>query len=85
YWEDGKLVGFNTGKINRQLTERTGQGYGSLDLIVLHPEARRKGAGVGLSLAALEWLRDPKIEYVACRTMVSNYPATALLQTLGFR
>lgn len=85
FWQDGKLIGFNTAKINVSLTQITGRGYGSLDLIVLDPEARRKGGGVELSLSTLEWLRDQNVTFVGCRTMASNYPAIALLQTLGFR
>jgi len=81
----GKAVeGFITLKRNEAFSRALGRFCGSLDLIGVRPESRNRGLGAELNRAALHLLSQEKAEFVAVRTLASNYPALKICFQTGF-
>ena len=58
---------------------------GTIVLVASAPQARGRGVGYSLTMAALEWFRQSGCETVEVGTQLSNIPASRLYQTCGFR
>lgn len=82
----GKTVeGFIISKLNPNFSEVIGKKYGSLDFIGVRPETRSRGLGGALNLWAMYYLAQEGANYVAVRTLASNYPALGTCYKTGFR
>jgi dTDP-4-amino-4,6-dideoxy-D-galactose acyltransferase len=84
--DQGGLLGFVTckltGDIGRDLPKSS---RGTIVLVGTAPQARGRGVGYSLTMAALEWFRRSGCETVEVGTQLSNIPASRLYQTCGFR
>jgi len=83
--DSGKTIeGFIALKMNKAFSRTVGLSCGSLDLIGVRPEFRNRGLGAALNRAALHFLAQEKTEFVAVRTLASNYPALKICFQTGF-
>ena len=60
-----------------------GQGY--LQRLAVLPEHQREGHGRALAVDALAWMRRRRLSHGVVNTAVTNEPALALYESLGFR
>ncbi|MBU1208539.1 MAG: GNAT family N-acetyltransferase [Proteobacteria bacterium] len=83
--DSGKTIeGFITLKMNPAFSRAVGLSCGSLDLIGVRPESRNRGLGAALNRAALHLMAQERAQYVAVRTLASNYPALRICFRTGF-
>ncbi len=80
-----KVEGFIVSKLNPKLSDSIGKTYGSLDFIGVRLDTRSRGLGGALNLWAMYHLAQEGAEYVAVRTLASNYPALGTCYKTGFR
>ncbi len=78
------VEGFISAKMNEPFSKFVGVKAGSLDFIGVKPRMRRAGLGTMLNAHALRWLKNSGTEYVAVRTLASNYAALRTLFRSGF-
>lgn len=78
------IEGFVTLKMNTSFSHAVGISCGSLDLIGVRPEKRNRGLGAALNRAALYRMAQQRMQYVAVRTLASNYPALRICLQTGF-
>jgi ribosomal protein S18 acetylase RimI-like enzyme len=83
--EGGKLLGFLFYKYNRNLSEKVGGSYASLDFIGVDTDAQNQGIGEQLNRAALADLASTGTTRVVVRTFGNNYPAIRICQKVGFQ
>jgi ribosomal protein S18 acetylase RimI-like enzyme len=81
---DLEVCGFISTKVNRKLETFAGRRLGTLDFIVVSPGARARGVGDALNRAALNRLAGLGVEAATVRTMMTNFPALAVLRKIGF-
>lgn len=82
----GRTVqGFIISKLTPQFSDSMGKKYGSLDFIGVRPDTRSRGLGGALNLWSMYYLAQEGAEYVAVRTLASNYPALGTCYKTGFR
>jgi len=80
----GEVLGFIISKMNLAFSQEVGRLCGSLDFIGVRPEVRNKGLGVALNQWALYHLAEKNADFVAVRTLASNYAALATCFRTGF-
>lgn len=78
------VEGFITAKTNESFSKVVGVKAGSLDFIGVRPGRRKRGLGAALNGFAIKWLRENGADFVAVRTLASNYPALRTLFRSGF-
>jgi len=78
------IEGFVSLKMNTSFSQAVGISCGSLDLIGVRPEKRNRGLGAALNRAALSRMAQQRMQYVAVRTLASNYPALRICLQTGF-
>lgn len=81
----GRVDGFIISKTNPVFSEIVGIHSGSLDFIGVRPDARARGLGVALNMAAMRDMAERGATYVAVRTLASNYHAQRILFRSGFK
>jgi ribosomal protein S18 acetylase RimI-like enzyme len=79
-----EVQGFIISKINRVFAEVVGTRSGSLDFIGVRPHVRNRGLGAELNRIALNGMAAEGTEFVAVRTLASNYPALRITFKTGF-
>jgi len=79
-----RIEGFISLKMNPSFSRAVGISCGSLDLIGVRPEMRNRGLGAALNRAALHRMAQQSMQYVAVRTLASNYPALRICLQTGF-
>jgi mycothiol synthase len=82
--EDGTLAALCECSRSRIEWQRTGRRAGEIDMLFVHPDARRRGLGQALLLAALHRLRDQGAQTVTLFTERANLPARRLYEVLDF-
>jgi GNAT superfamily N-acetyltransferase len=85
-WDaDGDLLGFGVARVARRpaLFEETARG--SLDHLVVRPDARRRGVGRALVAAAAAWLRAQGATRLEIAVAHGNAEGAAFWRALGFR
>jgi ribosomal protein S18 acetylase RimI-like enzyme len=84
--DESGLLGFVTCKLPGDSRRNSAnRRKGTIVLIACAPQARGRGVGHGLTMAALEWFQENGCETVEVGTQLSNIPASRLYQTCGFR
>ncbi len=81
----GEVKGFIAAKINQKFSNVVGRKCGSLDFIGVVPESRSRGLGAALNNEALFHLSDEGVQFVAVRTLASNYAALGNCYKTGFK
>lgn len=81
----GEVKGFIAAKINEKFSNVVGRKCGSLDFIGVVPESRSRGLGAALNNEALFHLSDEGVQFVAVRTLASNYAALGNCYKTGFK
>lgn len=59
-------------------------GEGAVTNVGVLPEYRRRGAGLAVMKALLEFAKEQKLEFVSLEVRESNLPAVSLYEHLGF-
>ncbi|MEW6140021.1 MAG: GNAT family N-acetyltransferase [Thermodesulfobacteriota bacterium] len=80
----GAVEGFIVCKLNNTFYQVVGKRTGSLDFVAVRPGTRNRGLGAALNRAALHMMAQDGVEYVAVRTLASNYPALRITFNTGF-
>ncbi|MGD9125174.1 MAG: GNAT family N-acetyltransferase [Desulfarculaceae bacterium] len=80
-----RVLGFLFYKVNRNLSERVGKKYASLDFIGVDAKFQNQGIGEELNRAALIDLAMAGATHVVVRTFGNNYPAIRICQKVGFQ
>lgn len=78
--ENNELIGFVTCKIQPDSPDR-----GTIVLVGCREEARGKGLGEALTVAALNWFQTRGCKVVEVGTQLRNMPASRLYQKCGFQ
>jgi ribosomal protein S18 acetylase RimI-like enzyme len=77
--------GFIAVKINEKFSEVVGRKCGSLDFIGVTPGVRNRGLGAALNNHALFHMAQEGVQFVAVRTLASNYAALGNCYKTGFK
>jgi ribosomal protein S18 acetylase RimI-like enzyme len=78
------LVGFCTGSIDPEESERLGRREGWTDPIGIHPDFRRMGLGRALLLEGFRRLKDHGMDTAVLTTGEWNTNARNLFESVGF-
>jgi GNAT superfamily N-acetyltransferase len=81
----GEVLGFIAAKINEKYSEVVGRKCGSLDFIGVVPGVRNRGLGAALNNYSLYHLSREGVQFVAVRTLASNYAALGNCYKTGFK
>jgi ribosomal protein S18 acetylase RimI-like enzyme len=81
---EGRVEGFVTILINRNIAENVGTPIGTIDFVAVRPESQGRGIGSELLRAALKSLGQT-CRLFEVRTELNNYPAVRTYSNLGFR
>ena len=74
--EDGKIAGFIVGKTSGKT--------GTIKLIAVNPDCRKKGIGQKLIEYILSYFKEKELSEAAVRSRVSNQDSIAVLKSFGF-
>jgi len=84
--DENGLLGFVTCKLTGDMgCDLPKSSRGTIVLVASTPQARGRGIGYSLTMAALEWFRGSGCETVEVGTQLSNITASRLYQKCGFR
>ncbi len=81
----GRVLGYVTCRINRQVERYLGLRVGTIVLVATAVEARRQGVARAASFGALRWFREQGVDIVEVGTQFRNIPASNLYQSCGFK
>jgi len=76
---DGMVVGFAESSIDKKDKKK-----GSVDLIYIKKEFRRKGIGKKLTKERLKWLKSKGVKSISAKAYIKNKPTINNLKNLGF-
>lgn len=82
---DGKPAGFFILALDKAAGTHFDRTVGTLVLITVDREVRRRGVARALSLASVEWLRERGATRFEVGTQLANVPAANVYLTAGFR
>ena len=82
--KNNEIGGFVTVIKNQILSKKLGTGYGSLDYICVKREIRKKGVGLALNSAGIQYLKKSGCKNLYVKTLSHNYSAIKLLTKSGF-
>jgi ribosomal protein S18 acetylase RimI-like enzyme len=83
--ENGRILGYVTCKIDRQVTEYLGLTIGTIVLVATAADAQGRGVAKAITYGALDWFRDQGVDIVEVGTQLRNIPASRLYESCGFR
>jgi ribosomal protein S18 acetylase RimI-like enzyme len=83
--EKGRVAGFATVGMNPAISGPARRKVGTILLLAVHRELRGRGIGSALASKGLAWLRSQGAELVTVGTDLTNLPAVAVYENLGFR
>ena len=78
------LVAVEDGKVQGYIGSQTVLGESDMLNLAVHPNFRRNGIGRQLTIALCDALRDAGSHCITLEVRVSNEPAKALYESLGF-
>jgi ribosomal protein S18 acetylase RimI-like enzyme len=79
-----ELLGFVSCTVQEDTARWLGRSVGTIILVACAQQARRRGVGRALMLAASEWLRQQGCEIVEGGTQVRNVPSARMFRQCGF-
>ena len=81
---ENELLGFVSCTVQEDTARWLGRSVGTIILVACAQQARRRGVGRALMLAASEWLRQQGCEIVESGTQVRNVPSVRMFRHCGF-
>lgn len=79
------VLGYATCKIDREIREGLGLGFGSIVMVATEERARKRGVAMACTEAAIRWFQSRNVEVVQVGTQLRNIPAARLYEKCGFR
>lgn len=78
------IIGFSICNVPADSAQMYGRRIGAIDLIAVHRDRRKQGAGKFIASFSLGWLKD-RVEKAEIRTQLSNVPAINTFIRAGFQ